>query len=99
MDDEIYLICQTFEMDALNQQIPREHCRKVWCRISSITRAEWRDAAMQGLKPELMAAMPIVNYSGELIAEYNGARYSIYRTFRDLKSDEIELYLSREVGV
>lgn len=98
MDDEIILISRTFTMDDLNQQISTEEQRTVWCRIESISRAEWRDAGVQGLQPELMAVMPTCNYGGEIVAAYNGIRYAVYRTYRNLQTDEIELYLSREVG-
>lgn len=99
MDDEIILITRRFQMDELNQQIATECYHRVWCRIESVSRAEWRDAGVQGLQPELMAVMPICNYGGELIALHNGIRYAVYRTYRNQRTDEIELYLSREVGV
>lgn len=98
MDDEITLISADYSKDELKQQRSTDRRRTVWCTIKSITRTEWRDAAIQGLKPELMAVTPSVNYSGELKAEYRGTRYSIYRTFLNQDNDEIELYLSREVG-
>lgn len=97
-EELITLIAQTFAADALKQRIPMETQRDVWCRIESVSRAEWRDAGVQGLKPELKAVMPGINYGGELIALYSGTRYAIYRTYRAADSDEIELYLSREVG-
>ena len=98
MDDIIKLIHRRFEADDLAQQRPIECERGVWCRIESVSRTEWRDAGVQGLKAEFVAVMPIVNYCGEIIAEYRCVRYSVYRTYRRNDSDEIELYLSREVG-
>lgn len=98
MDDIIQLIHRHFEDDDLAQQRPVEFIRCVWCRFESISRTEWRDAGVQGLKPELLAVMPTINYCGEIIAMYHGVRYSVYRTYRRIDTDEIELYLSREVG-
>lgn len=37
-------------------------------------------------------------YSGEALVEYDGKTYAIYRTYRDLNSDYIELYAQREGG-
>jgi len=98
MDDKIMLVARRFEKDELEQQKPVESGRCVWCRIESISRTEWRDAGVQGLKPELLAVTPNCNYCGEIIAMYHGVRYSVYRTYRRTDTDEIELYLSREVG-
>lgn len=98
MDDEIILISAEYEKDELKQQKSTESRRKIWCTIKSISRAEWREAAMQGLKPEIMVVTPSINYGGELRAEYRGMRYSVYRTYRRQDSDEIELYLSQQVG-
>lgn len=98
MDDEIMLVTRRFETDELAQQTPVECMHCVWCRVESISRAEWRDAGVQGLKPELAVVMPTCNYSGEIIAVYRGIRYAVYRTYRRNDTDEIELYLSREVG-
>lgn len=53
---------------------------------------------MQGLKPELMIITPRCNYCGEKVAIWRGKRYAIYRTYYDSSADEIELYLSQEVG-
>ena len=66
--------------------------------VSSINRTEWYDAGQNGLNPEIVFTTPIVNYSGQTIAEYNGNRYAIYRTYFPNDSDLIELYLTRDVG-
>ena len=38
------------------------------------------------------------DYNGETIAELNGVRYSVYRTYLG-KNETIELYLERKAGV
>ena len=98
MDDIITLIASRYDMDEINQQIAVTTERDVWCFVTSASRAEWNSAAVRGLQPELVVTTPACNYDGELAAIYHGVRYSIYRTYRQNDTDEIELYLSREVG-
>ena len=98
METIITLIARTFTKDSINQQISTETQRDVWCLLRSVNRVEWRNAAMQGLQPEYMAIMPLINYSGEIVAVINNVRYAIYRTYINFDRDEIELYLAREVG-
>lgn len=51
-----------------------------------------------GLNPEIVATVFAPEYQGEEVAEINGVRYSIYRTYRD-KGEKLELYLERKAGV
>lgn len=71
----------------------------VFGTVSSISRTEWYEAGQNGLNPEILFITPLVNYSGQKIAELNGNRYAIYRTYVPPDSDSIELYLTREAGV
>lgn len=98
MEDKITLVFQSYTKDSINQQRATEKLREIWCRVDSISRSEWSAASMQGLKPELMIITPRCNYCGEKVAIWRGKRYAIYRTYYDSSADEIELYLSQEVG-
>ena len=40
-----------------------------------------------------------INYSGERIAELEGVRYGVYRTYTPPDSDLIEIYLEEKAGV
>lgn len=71
----------------------------VFGTVSSISRAEWYEAGKNGMNPEILFITPLVNYSGQKIAELNGNRYAIYRTYMPPDSDSIELYLTREAGI
>lgn len=99
----IYLVAETYQPDTMNQQVPVPTMRPVWARLESITRAEWVSAGQQGLNPQIKAVTAFVNYNGEQIVQIgdgdNAKRYGVYRTYRLVDSDEIELYLEYKVGV
>lgn len=42
--------------------------------------------------------MFIDEYQGEDLCEFNGDRYAIYRTYHVPGTDDLELYVKREVG-
>lgn len=94
----ITLIKKTYTSDDLGQKIPTETQRTIYCQIGSISRAEWNAAGQMGLNPEIVATVFAPEYQGEEVAEINGVRYSIYRTYRD-KGEKLELYLERKAGV
>lgn len=103
MDELVYLVKINYEPDDIGQMVPHEKMRPVWATIQSVTRAEWRDGGQQGLQPQLMIVMPIVNYEGEQIVQIgdgeNAKRYGVYRTYLPNDSDTIELYLEKKAGV
>lgn len=93
----INLIGKVYTTDAIGQMIATETSRKVFCNMQSVTRAEFFAAGENGFKPELRATMFAPDYKGEETIEYNGIRYSIYRTYY-AKNDMLELYLERKAG-
>ena len=96
--DILTLISETFTKDELGQNIPEETRRDVFCRMESISQSEFYEAARIGLTPSYKAVIASnFDYDGEAIAEYDGKRYAIYRTYT-LESGQMELYLKREVG-
>ena len=92
------LISITYTKDAIGQQVPEEKKRDVFCNVSSVSLSEWSDAGRAGLNPEYRATMFAPDYDGEEIAELDGIRYGIYRTYLS-RNEEIELYLERKAGV
>ena len=103
MDEQIYLIAQTYEKDSLNQRIPKDGTPSpVWAKIKSVSRAEWAAAGQHGLQPQLVAVIYAMEYEDQpvvVIGEGESAkRYSVYRTYRPENSEHIELYLERKVG-
>ena len=92
------LISETYHEDSIGQLVPEETRREVYCNVSSISASEWFDAGRNGLKAEYRATMFLYDYQGEKIAELDGVRYSIYRTYMG-RNETIELYLERKAGV
>lgn len=98
MDDVIYLISETFADDAMGQKIPTETRREIFATISSVSRAEWATVQNAGLRSDVVAVTPMVNYCGEEKAIWRGARYEIYRTYLRPNDGTIELYLGQRLG-
>lgn len=92
------LIRETYVTDAISQQITKEIQREVFCKKVSVSASEWYNAGLKGLKAEYRVTVFAPDYNGEELAELDGKRYSIYRTYQG-KPDEIELYLARKAGV
>lgn len=92
------LIRETYETDEIGQRIPIEYRRDVFCNLSSISASEWFAGGQSGLNPEYRATMFFYDYQGEKIAELEGVRYGIYRTYIG-RDESIELYLERKAGV
>lgn len=92
------LIEEAYKPDALGQLIPIETRRDVYCNLASVSASEWFDGGRVGLNPEYRATMFVYDYNGERIAELDGVRYGIYRTYL-AQNEFIELYLERKAGV
>lgn len=92
------LIGVTYTADSIGQLIPRETRRDVFCNLSSVSASEWFEAGRAGLNAEHRATMIVYDYGGETIAELDGVRYGIYRTYLG-RNETIELYLERKAGV
>lgn len=91
------LISETYEGDALGQQVATEHLREVFCQIDSVRQTEWFSAGQKGLKAQFVVKVFADDYAGESLIEVDGVRYGIYRTFLNAH-DQMELYLERKGG-
>lgn len=92
------LISQTYKKGSIGQMITEETEREVFCSVSSVSGSEWFEAGRNGIRPEVKITMFQPDYQGELIAELNGTRYSVYRTYM-ARHELIELYLEKKAGV
>lgn len=72
--------------------------REIFCQVDSVSRAEFFSAGQAGLRPEYRFIVFFGDYQGETRLIYNGVRYAVYRTYH-ARTDELELYVQREVGV
>lgn len=98
MDGAINLLATTTTKDAYGVHKESFTKNQVFCTVNSVTRTEFFSAGRNGLNPEYMFEVFAGDYSGERTLEYNGATYAIYRTYRPLNSDYIELYAQTEGG-
>ena len=92
-----YLITTTFTADAYGVQWPTETKRKIYCDVSNVSASEWFEGGRNGLNPELRITTFSADYNGEKVVEYNGSRFTIYRTYK-ARNDTIELYCERREG-
>ena len=96
----IDLISKTYTTDTMGQKIATEKSTTVYATLGSISRAEWTSyssTGRSGLVPAYMVTVFMGDYNGESIAEYNGARYGIYRTY-ERDDEQVELYLEKKAG-
>ena len=96
--DVINLIAVTTARDEYGVMRKTETNRQVFCRVDSVTASEFFEGGRNGLNPEYRMTMFRHDYSGEPIVEYNGQRYSVYRTYIG-RDDMIELYVERKGGL
>lgn len=96
MADVLDFIGQTFTTDNLGVETATETKRTVMCEVTSVSQSEFFAAANTELNPELRFTVFFGDYENESVIEYNGARYSIYRTYRS--GDYMELYAERKIG-
>ena len=93
----IYLVHETKAQNDIGEWVSTEVLRKVYANVTSISASEYFSASQIGLNPEIRFTMFAPDYDGELIVEYNGVRFSVYRIYR-ATSDKMELYVQREAG-
>lgn len=93
----IYLVNTTIAQDDYGVWVQSYSRKQVYCRVESVTRAEFFEGGRNGLNPELVFTMFFGDYSGEPVVEYNGNTYAVYRTYQG-KTDTIELYCQRKGG-
>ena len=96
MTDVIALITQTITTDKYGNEVATETERTVYCEVDSISQTEFYAAANTELNPEYRFTIFFGDYEGESLVKFNGARYSVYRTYRT--GDDLELYTERKIG-
>jgi SPP1 family predicted phage head-tail adaptor len=94
--DVIKLISVTTAQDDYGIWQKTETAKQVFCRVSSISQTEFFDAGRNGLNPEYRFIVFFGDYENEMIVEYKGQRYAVYRTYQ--RNDDMELYVERKGG-
>lgn len=96
-DHELTLISKAIVEDELGNQTEGEEVeRNVLCGIKSVGRTEFYDAAVKGLKPELIFVINQFEYEGENKVKFENNLYSIIRTYST--GEELELTCERDIG-
>jgi SPP1 family predicted phage head-tail adaptor len=93
-DHELTLITQIMIEDEIGNQIPVETKTIILCGLKSVGRTEFYNAALTGLKPELVFVVHGYEYNGEQVVEFEGAKYRVIRTYAT-GFEEIELACER----
>lgn len=98
---EIKLIKQAVEYDEFRQEVTTETERTILAHLKEIGRSEFYQAAASDLVPEIAFDIHSFEYDYERIAEVDGQRYSIFRTYRHFSDglEMIELTCGKKVGV
>lgn len=73
---------------------PTETKREVFANRKSVGYAEFYKSASAGYTAEMKLELRTVDYGGERLAEYNGERYRVLRTYESTNGDIIELTLT-----
>jgi SPP1 family predicted phage head-tail adaptor len=93
-DHELTLINQTHVSDAVGNQIPVETDAVILCGLKSVARAEFYNAALNGLKPEMVFVVHAYEYDGQKKVEFGSVRYNVIRT-HEPNFEELELTCER----
>lgn len=92
------LISRAYSADTIGQMIATETTSTVYCNVQSVSQSEWFQGGQTGLKPEYKITMFAPDYDGQDVLEFEGVRFSVYRTYK--RSDELlELYVEKRTGV
>ena len=98
MEGVLTLIGTTWVQDDRGVWRETSRARDILCRIDSVTRSEFFEGGRNGLNPELQFTVFSGDYEGEMVCQYEGKQYGIYRTYRVPGTDYMELYAERKGG-
>lgn len=94
---KVILISEDTSTDEIGQIIESDAAQaEVFCLAKSVTRTEWSTAYQYGFQAEWMLEVLHADYQGQRIADFDGQRYTIYRSF--CAGERTELYLGLRVG-
>lgn len=95
---KLTLIAKTYTTDSIGQPIEAETTRDVICELNSVSGTEFSQARQNGIYPQYMFTVSMFDYHNEHECEFEGVRYSIYRTYI-ADDNTIELYTEVQTGV
>lgn len=89
-DYELTLITQTYTTDEIGNQVPTEVESVILCSKKSVARSEFYNAAVKGLRPEIVFVAHPYEYDGQTKVKFEGVKYNVIRTY-ETSSEDIEL--------
>lgn len=97
--NKLTLISDTYsgQTDDIGQPEASTASVDIIAEVREVTQSEYIQGKQDGLSPVFVFRISSFIYSGQRIAQFNGDRYSIYRTYQP-DENYIELYVEREVG-
>ena len=104
MNDILTLVKTSYYSDEAGNQRPIEQKRTVFCKVSSVGRSEFYQAAQADMHPEYIFTIShYLDYEGEKLAEYKdhtGTCHILYvtRAYRVPDTDRIELTCEERTG-
>lgn len=94
---KITLISKSYTYDEIGQATETEKYTYPFAWVRSVSANE-ADQAEDGFRRENVFDVRITEYSNEDEVEYNGIRYTVYRTYANTDKGVMELYTQRRVG-
>lgn len=94
----ITLIKQESQQSEIGEPVIVEVLKTVRGSLASVTRDEWFSAYKADFNAKHRVKIYDFEYNNETVAELNGTRYAIYRTYY-AGGDHIELYLGEKGGI
>lgn len=98
MDDVLTLMVTEQAQDDFGVWRDTPAPREIFCKVDSVTRAEFFDGGRNGLNPEFRFTVFAGDYNGERDVVYRNNGYSVYRSYHVPGTDYMELYAERKGG-
>lgn len=96
-DHELTLIAEAITEDSIGNQIATETETIILCGRKSVTRSEFYDAAVFGLKPQAVFVVHGYEYTGQAKVKFAGEKYNVIRSYA-VDFEETELICERVIA-
>lgn len=93
---DVILIAEEYQVNEDHEQSTVRHETAVIGTLSSVTAAEFYQAANTEYRPEVVLRLYEQEYAGQQKVRVNGVQYTVIRTY--LSGDFIELHCQRKGG-
>lgn len=88
----------TYTQDSALNQMPVYTDREVFVKPRSVSRNDFYQAALSGLKPSIVLVISTAeDYQGEKVVLFEGKEYTVLRVYQRPEKDEVELTLEERV--